>query len=136
MTTQIENELSKMKCNLLDVLVCIKKLVQGQKYLQTVIADDTVCIKARLSALKKMLLSDDFSEKDASDLLIYIETYQLLARRLKNPPDLDTLKYENRIAMARINRISKSCQNIAHRAVWVEVVGGQRVIGSNRVQIL
>lgn len=136
MTTQIENELSKMKCNLLDVLVCIKKLVQGQKYLQTVIADDTVCIKARLSALKKMLLSDDFSEKDSSDLLIYIETYQLLARRLKNCTNLDTLKYENRIAVARINRISKSCQNIAHRAVWVEVVGGQRVIGSNRVQIL
>jgi len=136
MTTQIENELSKMKCNLLDVLACIKKLVQGQKYLQTVIADDTVCIKARLSALKKMLLSDDFSEKDSSDLLIYIETYQLLARRLKNCTNLDTLKYENRIAVARINRISKSCQNIAHRAVWVEAVGGQRAVGSNRVQIL
>jgi hypothetical protein len=136
MTTQIENELSKMKCNLLDVLVCIKKLVQGQKYLQTVIADDTVCIKARLSALKKMLLSDDYSEKDASDLLIYIETYQLLARRLKNCTNLDTLKAENRIATARINRMSKSCQNIAHRAVWIEVIGAQRENGASRGQIL
>jgi len=136
MTTQIENELLRMKCNLLDVLTCIKKLVQGQKYLQLVIADDTVCIKARLATLKKMLLSDDYSEKDASDLLIYIETYQLLARRLKNCTNLATLKEDNRIATARINRISKSCQNIAHRAVWVEAVGAQRVVGSNRVQIL
>ena len=134
--TKIENELSRMKCNLLDVLACIKKLVQGQKYLQIIISDDTVCIKARLATLKKMLLTDDYSEKDASDLLIYIETYQLLARRLKNCTNLVTLKEENRIATTRISRISKSCQNIAHRAVWVESVGAQRVVGSNRVQIL
>jgi len=136
MITQIENELSRMKSNLLDVLACIKKLVQGQKYLQTVIADDTVCIKERLSALKKMLLSDDYSQKDASDLLIYIETYQLLTRRLKNCTNLATLKEDNRIATARINRVSKSCQNIAHRAVWVEAIGGQRAVGSNRVTFL
>ena len=134
--TKIENELSRMKCNLLDVLACIKKLIQGQKYLQIIIADDTVCIKARLATLKKMLLTDDYSEKDASDLLIYIGTYQLLARRLKNCTNLVTLKEENRIATTRIGRISKSCQNIAHRAVWVESVGAQRVVGSNRVQIL
>lgn len=136
MITQIENELARMKCNLLDVLVCIKKLVQGQKFLQIVIADETVCIKARLAALKKMLLSGDYSEKDASDLLIYVETYQLLDRRLKKCTNLETLKADNRIATARINRISKSCQQIAHRAVWIEAKGAQRVIGSNREQNL
>lgn len=135
MTTQIENELAKMQCNQLEILWCIKELAKPFKGILAILnaSKDT---KGQLICAKNVLMSDEYTEKQAADLLIYIETYQLLARRLKNCTNLDTLKYENRIATARINRVSKSCQQIAHRAIWIEAKGAQRATGSNRVQIL
>lgn len=135
MITQIENEIAKMKCNQLEILWCIKELAKPFKWILKVLtaSDDT---KGQLICIKNALMSDKYSEKQSADLLIYIETWQLLARRLKNCTNLDTLKYENRIATARINRVSKSCQNIAHRAVWIEVIGEQMAVSSNLVQIL
>jgi hypothetical protein len=134
-TTKIENEKAKMQCNQLEILWCIKELAKEMKWILGVLnaSDDT---KGQLLCIKNVLMSDKYTEKESADLLIYIETWQLLARRLKNCTNLETLKAENSIATARINRVSKSCQNIAHRAVWVEAVGGQRVVGSNRVTFL
>ena len=135
MTTKIKNELAKMQCNQLEILHCIKELCKpfrGFDYVLNGLWETA----QKLTYLKKALMSDEFTEKESCELLLYIDTYQLLARRLKNCTNLDTLKAENRIATARINRMSKSCQFIGHRATFVEVVGNARAVGSNRVTFL
>jgi len=135
-TTKIQNELAKMECNRLETLWCINHLAAKIKGISTILSQK-IDIAKRMTAAKKMLLSDKYTEVEAAHLLVYVETYQKLARLLKNCTDLATLKEYNAIATSRINRVSKTCQNIAHMAPSAKgVVGRARTCGSNRVNFL
>lgn len=138
--TKVENELAKMKCNQNEIFWCVKVLASKDIELMLLLSKPNQ--KNAISAAKRVLMN---RPEEHAELMVYIETYQLLEKRLKNCTNFDTLKADNSIAVARINRLNKSVEsvkpklnNVAHCAVFFGAIGNARGDNypSNRVKFL